>query len=389
LYDSDMLLQRTRMAIRILLASFFSLLFIAFIFYIMNIRPLGTITLGLNIIIISVLAVLWRWIVATWAQQIRPPLRVAIFGKDQAGQKLATEIEGNGEFSFMGFLDELWEVEKGKTAHYADILSIVNRHNIQSLVVTNFDAAKEGVRKALFSLKTAGISIFELPVFCEIYFRRIPVEHIEDSWFIFSRITGVSRSLYNTKLKRGLDIVASFLGLIVLAPIMVMAALLIKIDSPGPVLFMQRRIGMNERPFTLYKFRTMIVGKEKDRANAGSENDPRITKVGKFLRKCRIDEIPQFWNVLKGDMSLIGPRALMEEEVNEFKESVPFFYFRHTVRPGITGWAQVNYRHGTTHEDALKKLEYDLYYIKHLSATLDLLIALKTINVMLFRKGAR
>jgi exopolysaccharide biosynthesis polyprenyl glycosylphosphotransferase len=202
-------------------------------------------------------------------------------------------------------------------------------------------------------------------------------------------MSGARRSVYTRRVKRVVDVSLSLCGLVVSLPLMALLCIAVRLDSPGPALFVQKRIGRQERPFELYKFRTMRHGSENERAYAGRKDDPRITRVGKVLRLFRLDELPQLWNVLKGDMSLIGPRALMEEEVREFNPAVPYFSLRHTVRPGITGWAQVNYRHGATKEDALEKLQYDLYYLKNMSFLLDLDILLKTVRVVLFGKGAR
>jgi lipopolysaccharide/colanic/teichoic acid biosynthesis glycosyltransferase len=165
--------------------------------------------------------------------------------------------------------------------------------------------------------------------------------------------------------------------------------LAIKLDSKGPVFFKQERVGKNAKNFKMIKFRTMRLGMEEERALAGLKIDPRITRVGKVLRFFRIDEIPQLWNVIKGDMSLIGPRSLIKTEVVEFLNKVPYFIFRHAIKPGITGWAQVNYKHGPNIADATEKLQYDLFYMKNLSPVLDLHILLKTIRAVLFGRGAR
>ena len=195
--------------------------------------------------------------------------------------------------------------------------------------------------------------------------------------------------MYTLRSKRLLDVFQSLAGLLVSLPLCAVAALATKLDSKGPVLFRQRRIGLNGRPFSLLKFRTMRVGTERDRRFAGKKGDPRITRVGMILRLLRVDEIPQMWNVLKGDMSFIGPRALIEEEVREFEQKIPYFSLRHCIRPGITGWAQVNFRHCVRVEDSLERLRYDLFYIKNLSPLLDFHILMKTVKVVLFGKGAR
>jgi lipopolysaccharide/colanic/teichoic acid biosynthesis glycosyltransferase len=212
---------------------------------------------------------------------------------------------------------------------------------------------------------------------------------VTDSWFIFAQLLGLKRNIYNIRMKRAADIILAFIGLVLMSPLALVAAVAIKLDSKGTVLYRQRRVGLNGNVFTLLKFRSMHNGTDHDRRHAGEKGDPRITRVGAFMRLFRIDEIPQMWNVLRGQLSFIGPRALVEEEVREFESRIPYFSLRHSIRPGITGWAQVNYRHGTTVEDGLEKLQYDLFYIKNLSPFLDFRILLKTVKVVLSRKGAR
>jgi exopolysaccharide biosynthesis polyprenyl glycosylphosphotransferase len=180
------------------------------------------------------------------------------------------------------------------------------------------------------------------------------------------------------------------LGILLVLPFLPIVAVLIKLTSPGPVLFRQRRVGERGREFTLIKFRTMCDNAEKETGPVwASENDPRITRLGALLRKIRIDEIPQLFNVLKGDMSFIGPRPERKEFVERLSEKIPYYGKRHFAKPGVTGWAQVKYPYGASDEDALEKLRYDLYYIKNYSFTLDLIIILETIKVVLFGRGGR
>jgi lipopolysaccharide/colanic/teichoic acid biosynthesis glycosyltransferase len=167
----------------------------------------------------------------------------------------------------------------------------------------------------------------------------------------------------------------------------VITAILVKISSPGPVLFRQTRVGRNEHPFTIYKFRSMVTDAEKDGAQWASEKDPRITKVGSFIRATRLDELPQLFNVLRGDMSIVGPRPERPEFITELSQKIPHYHLRHLVRPGLTGWAQVRYRYGSSFEDAAIKLTFDLYYVKNISMILDIKIALKTILTVLSRQG--
>jgi exopolysaccharide biosynthesis polyprenyl glycosylphosphotransferase len=203
-------------------------------------------------------------------------------------------------------------------------------------------------------------------------------------------LEGARQSLYATHIKRIMDIILSSIGLVTASPIIVLTALAIKLDSKGSVLYKQKRIGLNETEFELLKFRSMSVDAEADEQPVwAKENDPRTTRVGRIIRKTRIDEIPQMWNVLKGEMSFIGPRPERPEFVGKLEEDIPYYFFRHAVKPGITGWAQINYRYGASREDAAEKLQYDLFYIKNLSAFLDLRILMKTVEVVLFGKGAR
>jgi len=177
--------------------------------------------------------------------------------------------------------------------------------------------------------------------------------------------------------------------MIVMGPLMFLTAVLIKIESKGPVFYKQKRIGLNERTYNLIKFRSMIKDAEKNGAMWAEEKDPRLTKVGRIIRPFRIDELPQILNILKGNMSFIGPRPERQIFIEELKKEIPYYSYRHFVKPGLTGWAQVNYPYGASMEDAVRKLEYDLYYIKNSNFLLDLQIVLRTFRVILFRRGSR
>jgi exopolysaccharide biosynthesis polyprenyl glycosylphosphotransferase len=217
---------------------------------------------------------------------------------------------------------------------------------------------------------------------------KLLLEHINPSWLIFShgfRITNVSRLT-----KRVMDFSIALAGLFLALPILALVSLLIKLDSPGPVLFRQKRVGESDRIFTLLKFRTMRQDAENSTGAVWAQkNDPRVTRIGGFLRKSRIDEIPQLFNVLKGDMSLLGPRPERPEFMTELKGIIPYYSERHYVKPGVTGWAQVRYPYGASVADALEKLRYDMYYIKNWSLVFDLVIVFETIKVVLLGRGSR
>jgi len=236
--------------------------------------------------------------------------------------------------------------------------------------------------------KLNGFQIMDAPSFYELALGKLMLESITPSWFIFSN--GFNKTTILSICKRTVDIILSCSGLLIMLPFFPLIALAIKFDSSGPVFFRQERVGNREKLFNLYKFRTMGQDAEKVTGAVWAEkNDPRITKLGKFFRGSRIDEIPQLINVLKGDMSFVGPRPERPEFVEKLKLVIPYYSKRHFIKPGLTGWAQVRYPYGSSVEDAVEKLRYDLYYIKNIGPFLDTLIFLETIKVVLFGFGGR
>jgi len=229
--------------------------------------------------------------------------------------------------------------------------------------------------------------VYTLESFYEAHWRHVPMHTIDPFWPLQMGFQLARISPYHY-LKRLFDVVASALLLVISSPLIVISGCLIRLTSKGPAIFGQIRVGREGHRFTAYKFRTMTASNDADEGDIYTrENDARVTRTGRWFRKLRIDELPQLWNVLKGDMSLIGPRAEWEKCVERYETKIPFYHFRHLVKPGITGWAQVNYPYGDSEEDALNKLQYDLYYIRHYSLRLDAMIVLKTVHTMLFGKG--
>jgi lipopolysaccharide/colanic/teichoic acid biosynthesis glycosyltransferase len=237
----------------------------------------------------------------------------------------------------------------------------------------------------LVQLYFEGVPTYTLELFHQAYWRKIPLYRINPIW-LFQEGFKVAREPVFERIKRASDITLSIVGLIPSAIAIGLAAIAIKLDDGGPVFFAQTRIGRHRVPFKLIKLRTMRVA-DAPGDMFTRQGDVRITRVGKLLRTARLDELPQLWNVLRGQMSLIGPRAEWDRLVAEYEREIPCYHFRHLVKPGITGWAQVNYRYGTGIQDTLRKLEYDLYYIRNFSFTLDASIVLKTIHVMILQKG--
>lgn len=242
--------------------------------------------------------------------------------------------------------------------------------------------------KDLLRVKTAGVHVNDFSTFMERETGRVDLDTLNPSWLIFSDGFSSGRALSSVA-KRLFDVAASLLLLVLAFPVIALFALLVKLDSRGPAFFRQQRIGLYGQPFTLLKLRSMRLDAEAGGAQWASKNDPRITRIGRLIRKLRIDELPQVWTVLKGQMSFVGPRPEVPKFVEDLEDKLPYYAERHMVKPGITGWAQINYPYGASIEDARHKLEYDLYYAKNYTPFLDLLILLQTLRVVLWPEGAR
>jgi sugar transferase (PEP-CTERM system associated) len=275
----------------------------------------------------------------------------------------------------------------GSIRDEADWVGLVRRAHATEIVVALDDRQALPVTQ-LLRCKTEGIQVIDYQTFCERETCRLDLDELKPSWLIFGQ--GFTRGLVTDFLKRSFDIFVSSVFLLASLPFTLLAAILIKLESRGPVLYRQERVGLHGVPFMVLKLRSMRQDAEK----AGSpqwarERDPRVTRVGAFIRKTRIDELPQLINVLRGDMSFVGPRPERPFFVEQLSASVPFYRERHCVKPGITGWAQINYPYGASLEDARQKLSYDLYYVKNHSLFLDFIIILSTVRVILLQQGAR
>lgn len=269
-----------------------------------------------------------------------------------------------------------------------DLLDITLRAQAEVIVVALSERRGVFPLRDVLRCKLNGIQILEAPSFYELAQGKLMLESITPSWFIFS--SGFNKTTIFSICKRAIDIVISCIGLLITLPFFPLIALAIKLDSAGPVFFRQERVGNREKRFMLYKFRTMGQDAEKGIGAVWAEkNDHRVTKLGRFFRRSRIDEIPQLINILKGEMSLVGPRPERPEFVEKLKQVIPYYSKRHFIKPGLTGWAQVRYPYGSSVEDAVEKLRYDLYYLKNRGPFLDTLIFFETIKVVLFGFGGR
>jgi sugar transferase (PEP-CTERM system associated) len=262
------------------------------------------------------------------------------------------------------------------------------RHKVEEIVVAPDDRRGGFPIAELLECRIRGIEVRDILAFFERESGRVDVGLMQPSWLIFS--TGFRSDLVRLASKRLFDLVVSAGVLVVALPVALLTSIAIFLEDRGPVLYRQMRVGRNGRPFPMLKFRSMSVNAEPNgEAVWATQNDPRVTRVGALIRKLRIDELPQILNVLVGHMSFVGPRPERPEFVKELAQAIPYYPERHSVKPGITGWAQVRYRYGSSEKDAQDKLEYDLYYVKHHSLTFDLMVLLQTVEVVLFRIGSR
>jgi sugar transferase (PEP-CTERM system associated) len=269
----------------------------------------------------------------------------------------------------------------------SQLLSIVERERVDTIAVCLEDRRAILPVQTLLDLKGMGIDIWDGHHLYEEESGRLPINDLKPSAIIFSR--EFKQGIVVRAIKRSMDLCISLGGIVVALPLMAAIGILIKLDSPGPIVYRQVRVGLRAQPYTIWKFRSMFLDAEKGGARWTSEKDPRISRVGRWLRKWRLDEIPQLINVLRGEMSMVGPRPERPVFVQELRGVIPYYDIRHTVRPGITGWAQTQFRYGASAEDAHMKLQYDLYYVKYISLSLDLRILVETIRVILRGEGAR
>ena len=337
----------------------------------------------------------WRLLFNQLTGSLKLEERILVVGTGETARKVARQILAQRDFAYrvVGFIDDdrarIGEriVNPAIVGTPADMLDLIAKHQIDRIVVGLADRRGKLPIEQLLQAKMAGVRVEDATTTYERVTGKILIDDLRPSWLIFSDGFRVSR--WTRWAKRTIDLTLAVLLAIVSFPAMVLTAIAIWLESGGPVLYCQERVGENGRAFTLCKFRSM----RQDAEQAGhpvwaKDGDDRITRVGRFIRKTRLDELPQLWNVVRGDMSFVGPRPERPYFVSELAQAIPFYQQRHAVKPGITGWAQVKYRYGSSVEDAMEKLRYDLYYIKHLSIFFDLTIVFDTVKVVLFRKGA-
>ena len=321
--------------------------------------------------------------------------RVLVLGTGSRAAKIE-EIANSGQALGMHIVGYL---PLGGAHHYVprerileesgNLCDIVGRYGIEEIVVAVRERRGGGLPVAdLLECKLRGTQILDLTAFFERQTGILPLESVNASWMIFAE--GFRRGNLRDIVKRGFDLLVSAALLVTILPVMLLTALAIRLETRGPVLYTQERVGQGGRPFIIYKFRSMVTDAEADgRPRFAQVNDDRTTRVGRFIRRTRIDELPQLFNVFLGQMSFVGPRPERPYFVQELAAQIPYYNTRHSVKPGITGWAQVRFHYGGSIEDTLKKLQYDLYYVKNHSLFLDLMILLRTVQVVVLGQGAR
>ena len=333
----------------------------------------------------------WRWIYRLNAEKLTHPLRILLVGVDRAGKVRQLLAEGLPKAEILGYVGERDQGPDAGPCLGAPFMALdIAKEKQATMILLLPDAPiDDDIAHDLLEAKLRGSMVVDIRSFYEHVVQRLPLSQINDEWLLQTEGFSLNTRGSLRRLKRALDVLISLLLLIPAAPIMLITAIVVRLESPGPVIYKQDRVGLFEKEFTVYKFRSMRADAEKNGAVWASAHDARVTTFGKFIRKVRIDELPQIWNILKGDMSFIGPRPERMAFVTKLKETIPYYSLRHTVKPGLTGWAQVCYPYGASEDDARRKLEYDLYYIKNMSILLDINIVFKTVGVVLFPKGAR
>ena len=369
---------------------------LAVVFFLMPAFRIGRGIFFVFIVLAWFFLLLWRlFLLWAWGTFGAFGDRVLILGTGLPAQKVAREMLTRAPIGYrvLGFLTE-HESEVGRTlvnpsvlGTLADLPRLSDSQDVTLIVVAQEDRRKRLPVDMLLRCRMAGVRVVEAASLFESLSGRIPLRDLRPSWLIFSG--GFQKPRAMSALKRAGEAAVAGLLLVLTSPLAALTALAVRLTSPGPVLYRQTRVGLSGKEFELMKWRTMRADAEKASGPvwATGENDPRVTRLGRFMRKVRLDEVPQLWNVLKGDMSFVGPRPERPHFVQKLRQVIPYYDERHSVRPGITGWAQVKFPYGSTIEDAEEKFEFDLYYVKHMSLLLDIAIVLETAKVMLLGRG--
>jgi exopolysaccharide biosynthesis polyprenyl glycosylphosphotransferase len=397
LYDAHTAVSWRRTLRGIALAAFIGIVIYSLVF-IFNQDPasLPRIAVGAFIVLASLFTLILRLSYIRLYTTSGMQRRVLILGAGKAGMTLAqVYCKANPPpFSLLGFIDDDFQkIDKMFTGYPVigaskDLLAIIEQYRVSDVVMAITGDVQGSTFQTVLDAQERGVEVSRMPILYEEITQRVPVHHLESDWLIRSFVDQLKVSMFYELVKRLLDLIGGLLGLILFAVLFPFLAVATALDSGFPILYSQDRLGKGGAPFTIYKYRTMFQDAEPDgMPQQAAERDARVTRVGRFLRITHLDELPQFWNVLRGDMSLVGPRAERAQLIAEYQKQIPFYRARLLVKPGLTGWAQINYGYVATVTETAIKLEYDLYYIKHRSLVLDITIVLRTIGTVLSRRG--
>jgi sugar transferase (PEP-CTERM system associated) len=395
LYDLKAFRSNIELGIRLLQSLGVSSILLAFLYYLLPPLIIGRGIFFISLGFMGVVIVSWRIIYNHILKTRQLDQRIMVIGSGPLAKNIAKEIVDRVDtgFKVIGFITDNPETVGEKLVNpsiigdQSQILDIATKERVDRIIVAIEERRGKFPDAQLLECKMRGIAIEEGIEFYEHLTGMLQVESLRPSFLIFSG--GFKKSKLTMWVKRVSGLGLSLIGLILLSPFILVISILIKIDSHGPVFYKQERVGERGKIFKLLKFRSMVENAEANGPVWAEQDDRRITRVGRWLRRWRLDEIPQMFNVLKGDMSFVGPRPERSFFVERLRKEIPFYDQRFSVKPGVTGWAQIKYRYGASKEDAVEKLKYDLYYIKNLSPLYDLLIIFETIKVVLFAKGAR
>jgi len=389
LYDSFVLANRREVITRLVGVLGCAFVALAVLYYVFPEVSLGGSTLWIGVGIVGIAVPAWRRLFFVLNRSARFSERAMVYGDGPLAEPLMAEIANRAELGVrvVGFVGQSTPTVPGVPQFEGDIEELVLERNVQRVLVTMGDRRGKLQVEGLLKLKARGVYIQDGPEYYESVTGKIPLESLRLSWLLFSPGFHVRAAL--RIYKRLFSIILGSLAMLLTSPLMLLAAIAIRLDSPGSAIFRQQRVGEHGRLFTVYKFRSMYEGSDKKQLKPAEHEDARITVVGKWLRRTRIDELPQLFNIVKGDMAFVGPRPERPEFIEWLSKEIPYYGVRHMVRPGLTGWAQVKYKYGSTVEDSREKLQYDLFYIKNASIGLDLLIMFLTVKTVLLRRGAQ
>jgi exopolysaccharide biosynthesis polyprenyl glycosylphosphotransferase len=380
----------------IALAAFIGLAVYSLVFIVRQDTNLPRIGVGAFLLFASILTLLWRVLFIRIYKSTGQRRRILLIGAGKAGQTLAELYHslGTRSFNIVGYIDDD-EQKVGKTicglrvvGSSEHLLELIDVYHISDIVIAINGEIQGTTFQTILDAQEKGVEVMRMPILYEEMTSRVPVHHLETDWIIRSFVDGLRVSGFYELMKRLFDVLGGMIGVLIFAITYPFLALAVFIDSGLPIFYSQPRLGRGGLVFNIYKYRTMRQDAEADgEARLALENDPRVTRVGGFMRKMRLDELPQFWNVLRGEMSLVGPRAERPELVAEFQKQIPFYRARLLVKPGLSGWAQINYGYVASVTETVVKLEYDLYYIKHRTFGMDFQIILRTVSTALRGTG--